>query len=152
VTVKPLLDVLQEGGVLSPSRRAIVEGFSRAWNVPPYHAMLEARVFSRGDLAKELARCLGLEYIRNLAGVSVPREAFHTVPYNMARDFGIFPIGWIEDPRSFCCAVSDPTDPAMREALEGRIQGGIQMVVGEHAEIMRAITRQYPIELQVRCR
>lgn len=102
-------------------------------------------------LAQTLARCLGLDYVRHLTGITIPREAFTVVPFAEARAHGVLPLGWTDEPRRFWCVVANPLCGDCLTTIRRHAGDAIRLGVAEMTEIRYAIDRLYPIECQVRC-
>ncbi len=146
-----VLDVLQSGGALSPYQRSLVESFAATWDIDSFAAVVETRVMDETRLAHTLARCLGIDYVAHLTGMTVPREVFSVIPFAVARSRGVLPLGWMEDSRRFWCVVANPLCESCLAAIRQHAGGDVCLSVAELSEIRHAIDRLYPVECQVRC-
>ena len=143
-----IFDILRSRGILSPSMQKIVAGFAAKWGISNFKALTETHMANESQIAEILADKLGFPRLTRVKIMSVPKEILALIPFSLALDMAVFPFELTEAQRLHV-VFADPSDPNTIRNLETLTGKTIEPFIGEHSEIIAAIQRHYPLELQL---
>jgi Type II secretion system (T2SS), protein E, N-terminal domain len=143
-----LFDILRQRGLLSPSMQTVVAGFMAKWGMDAFRAVIETHIVEESQIADILADKFGFPRLTRVKILNVPVETLSLVPYNLALDLAVFPFEMNESQRLHV-VFANPSNPEYILRLEVLTGKKIEPFVGELSEIIAAIQRHYPLELQL---
>ena len=143
-----ILEILLQRGVLSPTIEKIIVGFSNKWGISAFKALMETHIVDDSQLADILSDKLGFPRLTRVKIMNVAKEILSLIPFDLALELAVFPFELTE---SQCLHVvfADPSSPNIIRNLEKLTGKKIEPFVGPHGEIIAAIQRQYPLDLQM---
>jgi type IV pilus assembly protein PilB len=144
-----VFEILRARGVLSGSSLRVLQNFMNQWKIDQFRACLETNIIQESKMADILSDFLKLERVQGLVAKVVRDEALKLVPYNYALEQLVYPFDIDLERNKLKVAVADPTSILLRKDLSELTGKSVELVVGERSEIVAAIQRHYPLNMQL---
>lgn len=138
---KRLGEIMIEAGLLNEYQLAIALGQHKQWGMKLGAQIVKLGFIREEDLAYVLQHQLGIKWL-SLRDVSIEDEAIGAVPAEVARKYGIMPIGF-KKKNTLIIATSDPTDLRTLDTISFNIGKKIEPVIATVSDIDWAIGRYY---------
>jgi hypothetical protein len=145
-----ILDLFRAAGVISESTFEVVKKFAMTWGCSGAISLLETNVFDESQLADILASTLKIDRIYNVSNIAVNLDVLQRIPYQLSLKFECLPLNFCDlkgKKREFLFA--DPTDENAQAEIRHLLGCELSLAVGERSDIVNAIKRLYPVEMQL---
>ncbi|MBI1851723.1 MAG: Flp pilus assembly complex ATPase component TadA [Planctomycetes bacterium] len=137
---KRLRVILQKTGAVAEAEIERCSGLSRKENKPLSTVLVQGDLVRESDLLGLLAREARIPPV-DLGKVEVDTDVLDSVPQNVAKDYGIFPISKVGD--VLTVAVSNPFDIVGLDDLRILTGGELRLVLSTEDAIHRAVDKAY---------
>jgi type IV pilus assembly protein PilB len=137
---KRLRAILQKTGAIPEADLERCSGLSRKDNRPLSTVLVQTELVKESDLLGMLAREARIPPV-DLGKLDVDNEALESVPQNVAKDYGIFPISKVGD--VLTVAVSNPFDIVGLDDLRILTGGELRLALSTEDAIHRAVDKAY---------
>jgi hypothetical protein len=145
-----ILDILSAAGAISRSTQGVVKKFASTWGCSGFNALLKTHVFDEIQLADLLSQTLRIDRIYNVSSIVVNGEMLHRIPYDFSIDFECLPLNFSHSYSDRMeVLMADPTNEVALQQLKSLLGCELSLAVGERSDIVKAINRLYPVEMQL---